>query len=353
MKALLRWFLVMGWVAGGALGARTVEVRDGVGLDAALRRLEDGVTLRIAGGVYGGGRRVAGVARLTVEAMDAADPPVFRGGSVAWQFSRCEGLTVRGLVAEGQADNGFNLDDGGQLERPVGGVTLERLVVRDVGPSGNHDGIKCSGLRGLVIRDCELSGWGGQGIDFVGCHDVRVSGCRLLGKEGFSATAGIQIKGGSSGVVVEGCRFEQAGLRALNIGGSTGLAFFRPPGAKSEASRVTVRGNHIEGSECAAAFVGVDGVEFSGNTVRFPRKWIFRILQETREPGFVPCRNGVIKGNRIVFRRGEVRTDINLGEGTAPESFRFEGNRWHAEDRPEASKPVLPVAETGGVYGGR
>jgi hypothetical protein len=99
------------------------------------------------------------------------------------------------------------------------------------------------------------------------------------------------------------------------------------------------------------AFVGVDGAEFSGNTILFPTKWIFRILQETREPGFAPCRNVVVRDNRIVFRRSQVQIEVNVGDGTSPESFRFEKNRWFAEDKPQASKPRLPTAEKDGVYG--
>jgi hypothetical protein len=58
-----------------------------------------------------------------------------------------------------------------------------------------------------------------------------------------------------------------------------------------------------------------------------------------------------VTGNRIVFLRSVIRSDVNVGGGTAPETFVFEGNRWFAEDRPEASRPRLPVAEKEGVYG--
>ena len=168
---------------------------------------------------------------------------------------------------------------------------------------------------------------------------------------GFTASAAIQLKGGTSGIIVEKCRFLNAGERPLNIGGSTGLAYFRPSGTKHEAASIVVRDNHIEGSPCAAAFVGVDGAEFSNNTILYPTKWIFRILQETREPGFAPCRNVLIKNNRFTFRRSQVQTDVNLSDGTAPETFRFESNHWLAEDRPTASQPKLPTQETAGTYG--
>jgi hypothetical protein len=331
--------------------AEDVVAGDADSLRAALRNLKSGTVLKIAPGKYPGGQFVGGIDKLTVEALDPKDPPVFAGGGVGWQFSNCPNLTVRHLKVTGQTGNGVNLDDGGQRERAVTGITLEHLEVSDIGPKGNCDGIKCSGLDKITIRDCTVTGWGGEGIDFVGCHQAVITGCRFVGKEGFSASAGVQLKGGTSDVTVEKCHFINAGQRPINLGGSTGAPYFRPQGVTHEASRLVVRENTIEGSICAAAFVGVDGAEFSGNTVRFPTKWIFRILQETRTPGFVPCRNVVVKNNRITFRRAQVQTDINIGDGTSPETFRFEANTWYAEDRPAASKPRLPVEEKGGVYG--
>ncbi len=345
--------------AAGRAAAATHTVRTPDELRAAVRALADGDVLRIGPGEYPGGFHVEGRANLTIAALDPAAPPLFRGGSQAWHFSRCPGLTLRGLRVTGQRDNGLNLDDGGVLTNPVRGVVLDRIEVTDIGPQGNHDGIKCSGLDELTISNCVIAGWGGQGIDLVGCHAVRIAGCQLEGRAGFSASAGIQAKGGCSNVVIEGCRFMRAGARPLNIGGSTGLAYFRPPldtapagTPRHEAAQIVVRGCVIEGGPCAAAFVGVDGALFEHNTIRHPEKWIFRILQETTAPGFVPCRNVVVRGNEIVFRRAEVAVEVNIGPGTAPETFRFERNRWRAEDDPTRSRPRLPVEERDGDYGG-
>ncbi|MDH4455557.1 MAG: hypothetical protein QE570_20500 [Verrucomicrobiota bacterium] len=108
---------------------------------------------------------------------------------------------------------------------------------------------------------------------------------------------------------------------------------------------------HFRGGAMSAAFVGVEGAEFTNNTVLFPEKWIFRILQETKGTGFRPCSYVLIKGNKVTFRRSQVQIDINIGDGTAPETFRFENNRWFAEDKPQASKPRLPVAEKDAVDG--
>ena len=345
MRTLL--FLLLG----SSAVADEIVVRDVDLLRAALRDLKPGTVLKIAPGDYPGGHHVSGVEKLNIEALEAKNPPHFKGGGNAFHFSRCNGLTLRNLRISGQTGNGLNLDDGGDLAHPTTGITIEHVEISDIGPKGNHDGIKCSGLDKLTIRDCTITGWGGQGIDFVGCHDSLITCCKFIGKEGFTASAAVQLKGGTSDVIVEKCHFTNAGERPINLGGSTGLPYFRPQGAKFEAARLIVRDNVIEGSPCAAAFVGVDGTEFTGNTILFPAKWIFRILQETREPGFVPCRNVLIKDNRIVFRRAQVQIDLNIGDGTAPETFRFENNLWFAEDRPQSSSPKLPAEEKNGVYG--
>jgi hypothetical protein len=107
----------------------------------------------------------------------------------------------------------------------------------------------------------------------------------------------------------------------------------------------------MDATQLTETVVGVDGAEFIDNRILYPSKWIFRILQQTKEPGFAPCRNVLVKGNHITFRRSQVQTDINVGAGTSPETFRFENNQWLAEDNPPASKPKLPTEEQGGVYG--
>jgi hypothetical protein len=185
----------------------------------------------------------------------------------------------------------------------------------------------------------------------VGCHRGLIEGCTLRGKKGFSQHTGPQAKGGSSRIVVRRCLFLNAAARAVQMGGSTGLAYFRPRGALYEAKDVTVEGCVFVGNVAPVAYVGVDGAVVRYNTIYRPSKWVMRILQETTEPGFVACRNGRFEHNLVVFRRADVKVFVNIGPHTRPESFRFADNFWFCEDRPEASRPVLPGRETGSVYG--
>lgn len=342
--------------AGPGFGAeRAVEVADGASLRAALRAARPGTRIRIAPGRYSPGVYVAGLTGteqgpIVIEGAQEKRPPSFEGGGEGWHLSDCAYVTLRNIAVRGQSSNGINVDDGGSFDSPSHHIVLDGLRISEVGPQGNHDPIKLSGVTDFTVRNCVIEGWGGQAVDMVGCHRGLIEGCEFRGKKGFSQGTGPQTKGGSSRVVIRRCLFLDAAARGVNLGGSTGLAFFRPKGALYEAKDITVEECVFVGCEAPVAYVGVDGAVVRFNTFFRPRKWVMRILQETTKEGFAPCRRGRFEDNLIVFRRAEVGVFVNVGPNTQPETFRFARNLWYCEDRPEASRPRLPVAETGGVY---
>lgn len=332
-----------------------IEVRDDNQLRQVLRTVRPGTTIRIWPGQYSGNVYLEGLhgtaeAPIVIEGADRNNPPVFAGGDGGWQISEGSHFVLRNLRFRGQRVNGLNIDDGGSFDTPTHHIRLENLIVEDVGPVGNYDGIKLSGVTDFVITNCRIEGWGGQAIDMVGCHRGLIENCVFKGKEGFSQNTGPQAKGGSSQVTIRRCVFYDAAQRCVQLGGSTGLAFFRPRGVLYEAKDLLVEDCIFVGGDAAVSFVGVDGSVFRHNTIIRPKLWILRILQETREPGFVPCRNGVFERNLIVFSAG-LREHVNIGPATAPETFRFAANWWYCEDRPQNSRPRLPVPEADGIYG--
>ena len=119
----------------------------------------------------------------------------------------------------------------------------------------------------------------------------------------------------------------------------------------AEARNITVEGCTFVGGDAPVVFVGVDGATVRFNTLVRPRRWAMRILQETRAPGFVPSRNGVFVDNLIVFHSDWSSGGVNVGDGTAPDTFTFDRNVWYCEDAPNRSKPSLPHPETAGIYG--
>ncbi len=338
-----------------AHGAREARVSNAAGLRLALQSIEPGDSILIEPGDYRGSfglrdHRATAEQPTVIAAADPDKPPVLRGSSQCLHLSDVSHVVLRDLALAGARVNGLNIDDGGDYRSPSAHVVLDGLTVRDVGSRGNHDGIKLSGVDDLVVRGCTVERWGGGGsaIDMVGCHRVLIVDCLFRHRKGAGANA-VQAKGGSASVVVYRNRFEHAGQRAVNLGGSTGLPYFRPKAPGYEARRIAVLGNVFVGSMAPVAYVGCDEGLVSHNTIYRPTRWVLRILQESTGEAFVPCRRGVFRHNLVVWRKGDVQETVNVGPHTEPKSFRFEGNWWYCEDGP--SQPHLPVAETDGIVG--
>jgi hypothetical protein len=266
-------------------------------------------------------------------------------------------VEIHHMVLSGWSGNGLNIDDGGSVDAPSRGIVLRGLVITNTGPRGNRDGIKLSGVVDFRVEGCRIAGWGingGSGIDMVGCHrGVVVS--NLFSHTDSTGSTGVQCKGGTIEIAVHRNRFENAGGRGVNIGGSTGRAFFRPPLAgnqNAEARSIRVEGNTFLGSSAPVAFVGVDGAVVRFNTIYRPQRWALRILQENTAADFVPSRRGEFTDNLVVFHSTEwSEGGVNIGAKTAPSTFLFARNWWLCADRPERSQPKLPTRELDGVYG--
>lgn len=338
-----------------AAESRAVHVATTDELRRALTSATPGTTVFVAAGEYEGFsvRDVTGESRrpIRIVGADPKQPPVFRGqiqlSDVAW-------LVLEHVVVEGAPHNGVNIDDAGTFDTPSHHVALRRVVVRDCGGRGNDDGIKLSGLDDFRLEECTVERWGraGSAVDMVGCHRGRIVGCTFRDRPEGGAATGVQTKGGTRDVEIRSCRFEDAGERAVHLGGSTALAYFRPKPESFEAKDVVVEGCTFVGSTAPIAFTGVDGATVRFNTFVRPRKWFARILQETREPGFVPCRNGRFTDNLVVYRAADVSVPVNVGDATAPETFVFARNYWHCEDDAARAAPRLPTPETDAVVGG-
>lgn len=272
---------------------------------------------------------------------------IIRGGSNSIQFSDAAYIHFEGFIIEGQTGNGLNIDDGGSFDTPTHHIRIKNCTFRNINASGNNDLLKLSGLDDFEIEDCIfLNGAsGGSGIDMVGCHHGKITGNSFTNMGSNS----IQAKGGTSEIEILRNTFENGGARALNLGGSTGLAFFRPQNATAEAERIKVIANVIQGSEASIAYVGCRNVEVSNNTILFPRKWIIRILQETVDPTrFLPCGDNRFFNNLVIIDQN-VSIESNIGPNTAPETFGFDNNLWWKTNNPNWTGPNLPGQVKGSV----
>ena len=331
----------------------------------AVQDAAPGAAVVVHEGTYSGGiylSDLAGAAGTPIWIGGALgeNRPVIDGGGEGLHLTRAKYVVVHDLEVRNAVNNGINADDGGDYADPLAThhLTFKGLWIHDIGSDGNQDCLKLSGLDDFTVTLSEFSncggGFSGSGVDHVGCHRG------LIARNVFHdlAANAVQSKGGSEDIEIRWNRFTDAGQRGLNLGGSTGFQYFRPPLSttepNAEARNLVVTANVFEGSYAALAYVGCVGCVVANNTIVDPENWILRILQETvTSPPytFEACRDGVFVNNVVVFDRSVLSTYLNIGPNTAPDTFTFASNLWYAWDNPAQSQPSLPVAETNGIYG--
>jgi hypothetical protein len=287
--------------------------------------------------------------------------PVIAGGGQAFHLVRARYVVVHDLEVRGASSNGINADDDSQYANADAAryIVFRNLFIHDIGTSGNQDCLKLSGLNDYWVLDSEFQRCGGNGsgsaVDHVGCHRGVIARNVFSDLQG----NGVQCKGGSDDIEIRRNRFSNAGERSVNLGGSTGVEFFRPPLSTTapnfEARNIRVIANDFTGSTVPLAFVGCVDCVAINNTLVNPSNWILRILQETVTGGgytFLPAQNGRVINNLVYFSRSDLSTYVNVGPNTQAATFQFANNLWYAHDTPTSSRPTdLPSAETNGVVG--
>lgn len=336
--------------------AETLEVGQGypyASLTEAANVVLPGDTILIHTGTYNGGiyqENLQGTPTDWIFILAAAgETVIFSGGGNAWQFSDGAYLHIEGFIFEQQTGNGVNFDDGGSYDTPAHHIVFKSCTFRDINATGNNDLLKLSGLDSFEIRSCTFlrGAAGGSGIDMVGCHDGIITQCLF---EDLGSNS-VQAKGGCRNIRIERNFFKNGGARALNLGGSTGLPFFRPLDAPYEAAELKVYSNVFIGSDAPVAFVGTINTEVVNNTIYLPTKWVLRILQETVDPDrFPPCGNNTFRNN-IIYIDTQVSVECNIGPNTAPETFTFSNNLWFHSENSNWSGPDLPAMDLNSLIG--
>lgn len=71
--------------------------------------------------------------------------------------------------------------------------------------------------------------------------------------------------------------------------------------ANYEAKDILVEDCIFSGSMSPIIFVSVDGAVVRYDAIYRPTRWVIRIVQETRDEGFIPCRIGEFSNNLVVL----------------------------------------------------
>jgi len=274
----------------------------------------------------------------------------FEGGAESLHLSDCSFIRIENFTVTLQTGNGMNIDDAGTIETPTHHISLREISFLSMNATDNNDMLKLSGLDNFSIESCAFyeGSTGGSGIDMVGCHQGRIVQCQFQ-RMGSNA---IQAKGGTQFLQILQNRFIDAGQRAINLGGSTGLQFFRPIDATFEAADIRVYANVFIRSVTPIAYVGSVRIDVANNTIIDPERWVFRILQETVDVSrFELCGNNIFRNNLIVMK-STLSTHVNIGANTAPETFLMTSNLWYMTDNIGRSRPTVPaLTESRGIYG--
>jgi hypothetical protein len=328
-------------------------------LERAVQDAAPGTAIRLAPGTYPGGAFIGDLrgtesAPIWIGGEPGQPKPVIEGGTSGLMLSAVSYLVVHDLELAGAGANGLNCDDAGDYANPLSThhVVLRDLHIHDVGATGNEDCLKLSGVNDYAVLDStfERCGAGGSGIDHVGCHHGIVARNTFVDP----GSNGVQTKGGSEDIEIRWNHLVGGGDRALNLGGSTDLVYFRPPIGPSdnaEARDIRAVANRIEGGQAAIAFVGCVDCVAAHNTIVGPEHWTFRILQETVDPSFLPASNGLVINNLVAFERSLVGVDVNVGPDVDDGSFTWRTNWFYATDDPGQSAPSLPGTEDGTLSG--
>ncbi len=339
---------------GSSLGAKTIWVGSKFptkNLSNSIAQISPGDTVHFEKGIYSGEqilKELKGTNRAWITFYaSVADSVIIRGGTTAWQFTDPQYLQIEGFIFEEQTANGMNIDDGGDYSTSAHHVILKNCIFRNIKATGNNDLLKLSGLDDFQIIGCKFKkgSIGGSGIDMVGCHQGVIESCEF---EDLGSNS-IQAKGGSQHIRIACNKFTNGGQRAINLGGSTGMPFFRPIDARFEAANLEVFSNIFIGSDSPIAFVGCIHSKVTNNTIYKPGRWVVRILQENNNPQLIQCSKNTFCNNLIFY--GNLRTESNVGANTLPETFRFANNLWFEYTATSHHKPEIPVEDSSQIFG--
>jgi len=331
------------------LSAKTILVGSELpnkNLAEAIALAVPGDTIRFQKGIYSGGQIIKDLKGtekgwITLYAS-VSDSVIIRGGSTSWQLADPAYLQIEGFIFEEQTANGMNIDDGGDYSTPAHHLLIKNCTFRNIKATGNNDLLKLSGLDHFEISGCQFRNGspGGSGIDMVGCHQGTIESCEFKNLGSNS----IQAKGGSQHIRIIRNKFVNGGQRSVNLGGSTGLPFFRPIDATFEAANLEVYSNIFVGSDSPVAFVGCVNSMVVNNTIYKPGRWVVRILQENSNPRFSQCGENTFSNNLIYYEN--LRTETNVGANTRPETFRFANNFWFDFAASQPRLPLIPVKDS-------
>jgi hypothetical protein len=278
---------------------------------------------------------------IQIVAQDPGNRPVFLNpGSEGFQIADCSYLLFDGLIVRGASSEGFHLQFTGSSPpaNPTNHIIMRNCQSDGMPTSGNTDNFKSDGTNNTLFYGCKTDSCGDSGFDFVGCRETLIMRSTMSNNGG----GGIHPKGGSYNFGFYKNRFNAAGERDHQFGGSSGSAYYHQgnyndPGY--EAYDQVAMGNVTVGGWSAVAFTSSWHCDFKYNTIVDPTNYVMRILKE----------GGINQTSYNVFARNLVKAGVstqNVGSNTQPATFTYADDFWS-----QAPSWDPGCSETGTVVG--
>lgn len=285
---------------------------------------------------------------IVIRGADPDDPPVIEAEREGIRIKRAAHLTIKNVKIVGGTIAGISITDPLPLppasadpsqqapaEESGVGIVVQNVSITKVGPRGQRHALVLTGLRQSRVQDCTFEGWGGSAIEVVACREIAILRCAFTGIKDFTQHHGIRVRAGSDRVLIESCRFDNAGERVVSFGGMSESKEFRPPppgeagaGKVAEATRVSVERSIIKGGRCAVTYVHADDCLFRNNTILRPKICPLALLSEHEDPRFTAGQRNIFGLNIIVWEPGDLQRLIEIGPRASSEKFLIESNVW-------------------------
>ncbi len=309
---------------------------------------------------------------ITIRGLNDRHPSTIEAGRQGIRLRRCDHIVIRDLTITGASISVIEFiddtpDHAGQPPQ-LGNITIRRVNVLDTGPSGRRHGIRLQGLRNISIEQTRIEGWGGSAIAVIGCRNVTVTDCTMIGREGFGQLYGVQARAGTQSIRIERNTIRDAGIAAIALGNSALSEEFQPalpepdaepengkssglPETHHEVSGVSVRHNLIQGGECAIAFINTSRAIVRNNTILNPTEWVYVISDDPEDPRLEPNAHNQFGSNLITWPAGSLRELTAAGSGATVRGLTVEENLWWAEPNGQESQrdPLLEKKPVGSL----
>ena len=281
----------------------------------AIKLAAPGTAIRIMPGIYTENL-------YTSNLRGNADNPIWIGGVPGMERPQMRRIRIVGgsyiilhdMVLTGR-EQPVNLDDGGKRSNPQAAYNY---VLRSI-YAYNNDSVtfKFAGVNYVWIIDCEIGQIPGKGnvaaIDFVGCDNAVVAYNYI---HSIDSGYAIQLKGSSYHGDIHNNFFVNAGKRGVQMGGSTGADYYRPPLTDStyEARYIRTYSNIFINGEMPFLFSSSRDCFFVNNTVVNAGGNLFRTVKENNSVanGGNPHYNTV--ANNIFFNSGNGWVSGKVGD---------------------------------------